>query len=467
MVAWWAPSRNSVGSALSRVLLGDYAVGEVPPDVVRLGRDGDVATRLAALEARSGGTVRVEQVDAAPPPQRWVAPAAAVAPISVGPWQRQLDETWRRLSYTALSAVAHERAAVTEMVVEPEDPGSGDEPPPVLDVDDASGGRVDGDGAGGAGPVSCPLGDLPAGAAFGTLVHGILEEVDPGGETDLDGALRRAALRLGARQLLGVGGPGARAVGSGEQAVGAGELDGGSDAPGDAVEVLVSGLRVALATPLGPLAGGVRLDQVAARDRLCELEFELPLAGGDDDPGKVRRPARLADLAALLAAHLPPDDVLAGYPDRLADLGRLGGDQVLHGYLTGSLDAVLRVGPPDAPRYLVVDYKTNRLAPPGEPLTVAHYAPGPLRAAMVEAHYPLQLLLYLVALHRFLRWRQPGYDPERHLGGGLYLFVRGMVGGGAAPTGAGVAGAPPGVFGWRPPAAFVVELSRLLAGGAR
>ena len=47
---------------------------------------------------------------------------------------------------------------------------------------------------------------------------------------------------------------------------------------------------------------------------------------------------------------------------------------------------------------------------------------------MIDAHYPLQALLYGVALHRFLRWRLPDYDPERHLGGALYLFVRGMCG---------------------------------------
>ena len=40
----------------------------------------------------------------------------------------------------------------------------------------------------------------------------------------------------------------------------------------------------------------------------------------------------------------------------------------------------------------------------------------------------LQALLYTVALHRYLRWRLPGYDPERNLAGVLYLFVRGMVG---------------------------------------
>jgi len=79
----------------------------------------------------------------------------------------------------------------------------------------------------------------------------------------------------------------------------------------------------------------------------------------------------------------------------------------------------------------------------------------------MAAHYPLQALLYSAALHRLLRWRQPGYDPERHLGGMAYLFVRGL-GGADAPT---VDGLPCGVFGWRPPAALVTELSDLLDRG--
>ena len=47
---------------------------------------------------------------------------------------------------------------------------------------------------------------------------------------------------------------------------------------------------------------------------------------------------------------------------------------------------------------------------------------------MQHAHYPLQALFYVVALHRFLRWRLPGYDPDVHLAGVLYLFLRGMIG---------------------------------------
>ena len=66
--------------------------------------------------------------------------------------------------------------------------------------------------------------------------------------------------------------------------------------------------------------------------------------------------------------------------------------------------------------------------------------------AMLHSHYPLQALLYSVVLHRYLRWRLAGYDPERHLGGILYLYVRGMCG----PETPVVDGQPCGVFALAP-----------------
>jgi exodeoxyribonuclease V beta subunit len=80
---------------------------------------------------------------------------------------------------------------------------------------------------------------------------------------------------------------------------------------------------------------------------------------------------------------------------------------------------------------------------------------------MQDGHYPLQALIYAVALHRLLRWRLPDYDPARHLGGVAYLFLRGMTG----PQVPRVAGQPCGVFAWQPPAALVTDLSDLLDGG--
>ena len=84
--------------------------------------------------------------------------------------------------------------------------------------------------------------------------------------------------------------------------------------------------------------------------------------------------------------------------------------------------------------------------------------PPALTEAMLHSHYPLQALLYSVVAHRYLRWRLPGYDPEIHLGGVLYLYLRGMCGPDTPTTD----GVPAGVFSWRPPAALVSALSDLL-----
>ncbi len=45
---------------------------------------------------------------------------------------------------------------------------------------------------------------------------------------------------------------------------------------------------------------------------------------------------------------------------------------------------------------------------------------------MVSHLYHLQALIYMLALHRYLRYRVPDYDYHRHIGGALYLFVRGV-----------------------------------------
>ena len=206
-------------------------------------------------------------------------------------------------------------------------------------------------------------------------------------------------------------------------------------------------------TPLGPLADDMTLRQIGLQDRMREMDFEFPLAGGD-----LRAAApeiRLSHVGELLRAHLPNDDSLASYAGRLTGAGL--GAQPLKGYLSGSVDVVLRIGD----RYVVVDYKTNWLGDAAQTLTAADYAQPRLAEAMLHSDYPLQALLYSVVLHRFLRWRLPGYTPEKHLGGVMYLFLRGMCG----PDTPVVDGHPTGVFSWQPPAALITALSDLLDEG--
>jgi exodeoxyribonuclease V beta subunit len=277
--------------------------------------------------------------------------------------------------------------------------------------------------------IVSPMAALPSGATFGSLVHGVLEETDPEApdlRAELAGHIREQL------QWWPVG-----------------------VAPDDLAEALVP----AQLTPLGPTASGLRLVDIPLRDRLCELDFEFPLAGGDR-PGAARHDVHLRDLGPLMTAHLPTDDPLASYAGQLA--GPLG-DQSLRGYLSGSIDVVLRVPSASAPgghRYVVVDYKTNLLGETALPVTSADYGRSQMATAMLHSHYPLQALLYSVVLHRYLRWRLPSYSPEQHLGGVLYLFLRGMCGA-ATPT---VDGHVAGVFDWAPPTGLIVSFSDLIEG---
>jgi exodeoxyribonuclease V beta subunit len=217
-------------------------------------------------------------------------------------------------------------------------------------------------------------------------------------------------------------------------------------------EAVIAGLCAAIECPLGPLVGEGRLRDVERHDRLDELGFEIPLVGGDDPTGTLHVRA----LGDLLEAQLPTDDPVGRYASRLRDPALRG---VMRGYLTGSLDLVFR----DAEgRFVLADYKTNRLSLPEEALSAWHFRPEAMQEEMEAAHYPLQALLYSVALHRYLRWRLRGYEPQRHLGGVLYLFVRGM----SAVEPARVDDRPCGVWSWQPPAHLVESLSDLFDRGA-
>ncbi|MGV0872016.1 exodeoxyribonuclease V subunit beta [Mycolicibacterium sp. XJ879] len=395
VVAWWAPSKDEPCGGLSRVLRGRTPnQAQVPPAVVPSKvTDDDAWAHFKQWEA-VGGLVVEESV---PRPIPQLPRAEAPDTLAARHFHRSIDTSWRRTSYSGLIRAAE----ATPVSSEPEIAELDDE---VAEIPLTSS-PVGAD-------VPSPMAELPAGAKFGTLVHAVLEDADPLAP-DLAAELQA---RIEERSVWW---------------------------PVDvAAEDLAAAMVPLHDTPLGPLAPGVTLRQIGLADRMREMDFEFPLGGG-----------RLRAVGELLGRHLPGDDPLASYAQRLT--GAALGGQPLKGYLSGSVDAVLRVDD----RYLVVDYKTNWLGDPSRPLTAADYGQPRLVEAMLHSDYPLQALLYSVVLHRFLRWRLTGYDPEQHLGGVLYLFLRGMCG----PSTPVVDGHPAGVFSWRPPAALTVEMSELLA----
>ena len=413
-VLWWAGSYDTRHSALTRLLFARAPDGTVAASGAGTPADDEARARFEALAAQAPGCVSVEQAIPGLPTE-WSSRPEAPRALAAAPFGRELDRRWRRTSFSDITAGAHEARVASE----PEEPLLEDEPEAPVVV--AAAGPGEDEAALRA--VPSLLAGMPVGVRVGTFVHEVLEAADFAA-ADLETELGLRVAEAQARRGTEIGDP-AR---------------------------VVAGLAAALRTPLGPLVGDVRLCDVARSDRLDELGFELPLVGGDAPSGRLT----LRAIAAVLEEHLPAGDPLAGYAARLADPMLKG---AVGGYLAGSLDLVARL--PDG-RYAVADYKTNRLAGPDEPLSAWHHRPSALAAEMRRAHYGLQALLYTAALHRFLRWRLPGYDPGRHLAGVVYLFLRGMTGGGTPRVG----GTPCGVFAWRPPGALVEALSDVLDRGA-
>jgi exodeoxyribonuclease V beta subunit len=98
-------------------------------------------------------------------------------------------------------------------------------------------------------------------------------------------------------------------------------------------------------------------------------------------------------------------------------------------------------------RYYVADYKSNWLG-----VDDAAYTAQAMEQSILDNRYDLQYVLYLLALHRQLKARLADYDYDRHVGGALYLFLRGTC------------AASQGVFFARPPRELIERLDRLFQG---
>lgn len=185
-------------------------------------------------------------------------------------------------------------------------------------------------------------------------------------------------------------------------------------------------LRLLADTVAAEIAPGMRLHDIAMTRRMNELEFLFPAEALD-----------FTALRRVLAAH--------GFPDVALESG------ALRGFIKGFIDMIVE----HEGRYWIIDWKSNHLGD-----AAADYAAAPLGVAMAEHAYHLQALVYVVALHRYLRARLPGYAYDTHIGGYLYLFVRGVRpewrDGDAAS----------GVHRGRPSLELVEALDRLMAGGA-
>ncbi|MHB1517290.1 MAG: UvrD-helicase domain-containing protein [Acidimicrobiales bacterium] len=458
IMIWFANAQSSNRTALARVLFARTKGAVDPVAKVVIPPAETMVEQLSPLSGRSDGAIAVDPIDAhrRGPLRPWLDDErAGQAPeLEVAAFTHHPGSTLRRWSFTAITEMLGDRGEEHGQG-DPDDStlgdaGAGDEQLGGMTDDPAE--AVARPSAGVGGYPNWPLSRLAAGADMGTLVHGVLERIDFA-STDVVADLTSVVQTLLARHRVDL--------------LPFDRSESGTTPPrgeDDGAGLLVEGIYQVLNTPLGPLFSDRCLTDVGRHDRLDELSFELRLADGG-------HPSTVADVGRLVLDHLERSDPMRLWAETLT---AEGGQIPLAGHLTGSIDMVVRLGdqagpddPAGAPRFVVVDYKTNVLTARGRPPAPDDYGPERMESAMTEHDYPLQALLYEVALHRYLRWRLEGYQPERHLGGAAYLFLRGMTGSPDAGAGSHRGIHRPGVFCWPVPAALVVDLSDLLHGSSR
>ncbi|HWG10850.1 MAG TPA: UvrD-helicase domain-containing protein [Rhodanobacteraceae bacterium] len=242
--------------------------------------------------------------------------------------------------------------------------------------------------------AATPAAPTLAGPRFGTAVHAALERTDFAAWRDARDIppTERALLQRCLREQ--------------------GLPEPGEVTPDHALAIVGECMRGALNVTL---PCGVRPCDLGTEQRRAEMEFHLKLA-----------PHRVDALFELMHAH--------GY-----QRGRSGfGMARLNGLLTGIIDLVFE----HDGRYHLIDWKTNLLP---------DYGAASLQQAIAAHDYDLQWLLYMLALHRWLRQVLPGYEYEAHVGEAYYLFVRDLRDGG-------------GLHRDRPPRALIEGMDALFDG---
>jgi len=165
--------------------------------------------------------------------------------------------------------------------------------------------------------------------------------------------------------------------------------------------VLCDMIRNVISIPLLAEVKDLTLSSISSRDRINEIEFYFPLK-------TVTKKKLKKIFSDYIGMNIPAD-----FPSRLERLAFSPSE----GFMKGYIDMIFR----HKGKFYLVDWKSNFLG-----AHIKNYSKDSLEETMKEELYILQYHIYLLALHKYLSFRVPGYNYEKNFGGIFYVFIRGI-----------------------------------------
>ncbi len=380
LIVIWSHAERQQNNPLRHLLFGNKIRGE--------SQDNFTNEKIAAWLNNEHHNFNIHEIEAPLDiKSSWIPPQIKI-PLRLGPVpKRKLDKSWGRYSYSNWISTTRQQSDLYQNPKFLEEGKDTDQDNLTQDTLPNNINQLE--------PLlnqysNSPLANFPRGPIAGDCLHRILEKIsfetsltDLNSENIIKSELSRSGIDL------------------------------------KFVNKIQEGLDRVLSVPLGGVLGNMQLKQLTKNRRINELQFDLSLA-------RYGNPIESIDLFNVFLNN-PDNRFGKKYPKLLKEL-----DISSKGILTGSIDLVFtdKENPSDG-RWWVADWKSNWIGNLSENEDQSecgpiHYSDKSMENQMIIHHYPLQAHLYLVALHRYLNWRLQAYNPSKHLGGYIYIFVRGI-----------------------------------------
>ncbi|PLX68546.1 MAG: exodeoxyribonuclease V subunit beta [Denitrovibrio sp.] len=167
---------------------------------------------------------------------------------------------------------------------------------------------------------------------------------------------------------------------------------------------------------------GVKLSELEADKYIHEMEFQISTANFTSDA-----------VSEIFSKHVEADFAAAASTLNF---------NALEGFINGFADLIFEQNG----KYYILDWKSNHLG-----MEIEDYTKDRMHTEMLSSHYYMQLYIYTIALHIHLSNFIVDYDYDTHMGGGLYIFMRGVNHAGTE-----------GIYFHKPKKEIILELAKLV-----